>query len=101
MGGQHGSSQSQVPYLANTVLFTFPPIGGLFIWKAGERSPAPPLKGCPYTIIYELRAETNHVSKVYPAVIKFYNVAPQKDCLDVLLKEIHFVFKNDPVLERK
>ena len=63
--------------------------------------PRPPLKSSPYTIIYNLRAETNHVSKVYSAVSKFYNAAPQKDRLDVLMKEIHFVFKNDPVLERK
>ena len=45
--------------------------------------PRPPLKSCPYTIIYKPCAETNHVSKVYPAVSKFYNAAPRKDRLDV------------------
>ena len=45
------------------------------------------LKSSLYTIIYDLCAETRHTSSVYDA-------AHQKDCLYVLVKELHLVFKN-------
>ena len=81
-------------------LVHLPPMG-VFFGGGWGMGPRPPLTSCPYTIIYNLRAETNHVSKVCPAVSKFYNPAPQNDRLDVLMKEIHFVFKTEPVSESR
>ena len=67
----------------------FPPLvhltpqGGLLFGGPGNGAP-PPSKSSPYTIIYNPRAETKHVLKVYDA-------APLNDRLGKLLPAVIFV----------
>ena len=44
--------------------FTPPPPWGAFYLGGRGMGPRPPQKSCPYAIIYNLRAEPNHTSKV-------------------------------------
>ena len=67
-------------------LVHLPPHGGLLIGGPGNGAP-PPSKSSPYAIIYNLRAETKHASKVYDA-------APLNDRVSELIRAIIFVLSN-------
>ena len=67
-------------------LVHLPPHGGLLIRGPGNGAP-PPSKSSPYAIIYNLRAETKHTSKVYDA-------APLNDRLRELIGAVIFVLMN-------
>ena len=60
-----------------------PPHGGLLIGGPGNGAP-PPSKSSPYAIIYDPRAETKHIPKVYDA-------APLNDRLKELIRAVIFV----------
>ena len=66
--------------------FTLPPHGGLLIGGPGNGAP-PPSKSSPYAIIYNPRAEMNHIPKVYDA-------APLNDRLKELIRAVIFVSIN-------
>ena len=70
----------------NAVLVHLPPHGGLLIRGPGNEAP-PPSKSSPYAIIYNPRAETKHISKVYDA-------APLNDRLGELIGTVIFVLMN-------
>ena len=59
------------------------PHGGLLIGGPGNGAPAPS-KSSPYAIIYNPRAETKHIPKVYDA-------APLNDRLRELIRTVIFV----------
>ena len=64
-------------------LVHLPPHGGLLIGGPGNGAPPPP-KSSPYAIIYNPRAETKHIRKVYDA-------APLNDRLKELIHAVIFV----------
>ena len=64
-------------------LVHLPPHGGLLIRGPGNGAP-PPSKSSPYAIIYNPRAETKNISKVYDA-------APLNDRLKELIRAVMFV----------
>ena len=64
-------------------LVQIPPHGGLLIGGLGNGAP-PPSKSSPYAIIYNPRAETKHIPKVYDA-------APLNDRLKELIRAVIFV----------
>ena len=66
-----------------TSLVHLPPHGGLLIGGPGNGAP-PPSKSSPYAIIYDPRAETKHIPKVYDA-------APLNDRLKKLTRAVIFV----------
>ena len=66
--------------------FTSPPHGGLLIGGPGNGAP-PPSKSSPYAIIYNPRAETKHIPKVYDA-------APLNDHLKELIRAVILVSIN-------
>ena len=66
-----------------SALVHLPPHGGLLIWGPGNGAP-PPSKSSPYAIIYNPRAETKHIPKVYDA-------APLNDRLKELIRAVIFV----------
>ena len=63
-------------------LVHLPPHGGLLIGGPGNGAP-PPSKSSPYAIIYNPRAETKHVPKVYDAT-------PLNDRLQELIRAVIF-----------
>ena len=67
-------------------LVHLPPLGGLSIGGHGNGAP-PPSKSSPYAIIYNPRAETEHIPKVYDA-------APLNDRLKELIRAVIFVSNN-------
>ena len=75
-------------------MFTPPPPWGAFYFGDRGMVPRSPLKSSLYAIIYDLHTETKHTSKVYNATSKVYHAAFQNYRLDVLITELHFVFKN-------
>ena len=83
------SLRSAAQHNTQTKLFLLvqpPPHGGLLIGGAGNGAP-PPSKSNPYAIIYNPRAETKHVPKVYDA-------APLNDRLGELIRAFIFVLIN-------
>ena len=77
-GGDH-SSHTALPHLV-APLVHLPPHGGLLIGGPGNGAP-PPSKSSPYAIIYNPRAKTKHIPKMYDA-------APLNDGLKELIRTV-------------